>query len=121
MARKRSSHTARTASAGVCPMAIRLHTTLEKQVFSPRYCPSFQERSFGHSEIFQVLGFNSPAVCHQFPGQVPLERPDCRSTFSNPNPTPNTIARKVFTAPWHSLKLPTTLSNSLKIRWLHRS
>jgi hypothetical protein len=23
----------------------------------------------------------------------------CRSTFSNPNPTPNTIARNVFTAP----------------------
>ena len=41
--------------------------------------------------------------------------------FSNPTPTPNTIARTVFTAPWHSLKLPTTLSNSLKIRCLHHS
>jgi hypothetical protein len=82
---------------------------------------SFQERSFSHSAIFQVLDFNSPAVCHQFSGHVPPESRDCRSTFSNPNPTPNTIARNVFTAPWHSLKLPTTFSNSFKIRCLRHS
>ena len=36
-------------------IAIQLHTALEKQDFYSENCPSFQERSFSHSAIFQVL------------------------------------------------------------------
>ncbi len=82
-------------------------TTLEKQAF--------------HSEIvhfsgtlIQLLGdfagatLHSRAVCHQFSGQVPPESGDCRSTSSNPNPTPNTITRNSIRGlgpkPHHSVR-----------------
>ena len=92
-----------------------------KAGLSQRNCPSFRERSFSHSAIFQVLDFNSQAVCHQFSGQVRPESHDWRPTFSNPNPTPNSHCSKcpygslaLFETPDHALQLvENTLLTSL--------
>lgn len=100
MAWEQSSYTGRTAGAGCAQWQFGCIQRDRTASLLQRNRPSFQEPRSAHSAIFQVLGFNSPAVCHQFWDRFHPRVAICHSTFVNPKRTPDNNARKVFTTPY---------------------